>query len=242
MSFPDLFSGHAKLYAAARPTYPDRVIAELAALAPGRAQAWDCGTGNGQAARLLADQFEAVYATDASADQIAQAVPHERISFAVEPAEECSLPDASCDLILAAQCIHWFDLERFTAQVRRALRQGGIVAALGYDWPYVDPEVDALLASDFLRPLDPCWAPGNRLIMDGYRSIDLPGEEVRLSPAAIHLAWTGEQFADLIRSWSATRKLGEDALTGAFERLAALWPADQRRHVVMPLISRVGRL
>ena len=38
-AFTDLFSGHAKLYAAARPTNPDVVIDELAALAPGRALA-----------------------------------------------------------------------------------------------------------------------------------------------------------------------------------------------------------
>ncbi|WP_114228098.1 MULTISPECIES: class I SAM-dependent methyltransferase [Sphingomonas] len=242
MSFPDLFSGHAKLYAAARPTYPERTIAELAALAPGRGLAWDCGTGNGQAARLLAGHFASVVATDASAEQIAQAEPHDRVRFAVEAAEDCSLPDASCDLALAAQCIHWFDLDRFYAQVRRVLKPGGIVAALGYGWSFVDPEVDALVARNFLAPLDSYWAAGNRLIMEGYRTIPFPGEEVRLSPAAIHLAWTGRQFAGLIRSWSATQKLGEAALADAFAKLAALWPDDQQRHVVMPLVSRVARL
>lgn len=242
MSFPDLFSGHAKLYAAARPTYPERTIADLAELAPGRQCAWDCGTGNGQAAWLLADHFDSVVATDASAEQIAQASPHERVRFAAEAAEDCSLADASCDLVLAAQCIHWFDLDRFFTQVRRVLRPGGVLAALGYGWSFVDPEVDELVARSFLKPLEPYWAPGNRLIMDAYRTIPFPGEEVRLSPAAIHLAWTGRQYADLIRSWSATQKLGEAALSGAFADLERLWPADQQRHVVMPIVSRVARL
>lgn len=132
MSFIDLFSGHAQLYAAARPTYPDQLIAEIAALAPAREQAWDAGTGNGQSARLLARHFAAVHASDPSAAQIAAAEPGERVTFAVEPAEQCSLPDRSCDLILAAQAAHWFDPARFGAEVRRVLRPGGIVAAIGY--------------------------------------------------------------------------------------------------------------
>src|SRR5438067_13324255 len=118
-SFPDLFSGHAALYARARPTYPESLIAEVAALAPGNKLAWDAGTGNGQAARLLARHFQRVHASDASAEQIAVAEPHPQINFAVEPAERCSLPDASCDLVLAAQALHWFDRDLFYAEVRR---------------------------------------------------------------------------------------------------------------------------
>src|SRR4051794_33313990 len=95
-SFPDLFSGHAPLYARARPSYPEGLIAELATLAPGRRLAWDGGTGNGQAARLLARHFQRIHATDASTQQLAEAEPHPQIVFAAEAAERCSLPDASC--------------------------------------------------------------------------------------------------------------------------------------------------
>src|SRR4051794_24102231 len=126
-SFPDLFSGHAALYARARPTYPDNLIAELAELARGSALAWDVGTGNGQAARLLARHFDRVHATDASPQQIAEAEPHPQIEFSAEPAERCSLPNGVCNLVLAAQALHWFDLESFYAEAQRVLRPGGLL-------------------------------------------------------------------------------------------------------------------
>lgn len=52
--FAHLFSGHASTYAAYRPTYPAALYEWLTAIAPGRAQCWDVGTGNGQVALALA--------------------------------------------------------------------------------------------------------------------------------------------------------------------------------------------
>ena len=242
MTFTDLFSGHAELYAAARPTYPEGLIANLAALASGRAQAWDAGTGNGQSARLLARHFDAVHATDPSVAQIAAAAPAERVTFAVEPAEACSLSDHSCDIVLAAQAAHWFDPVRFGAEVRRLLRPGGIVAAIGYGWWYVDPQVDRIIGERLLKKVEPHWLPGNWLLIDGYRALALPGKEVRLTPAAIHLSWERAQVEAYVRSWSAVQKLGEGITDDAFAELRAVWPDDQRRHVTMPIVSRVHRL
>ena len=242
MSFTDLFSGHAPLYVASRPTYPDRLIAELAALAPGREQAWDVGTGNGQSALLLADHFRHVHASDASAAQIAQAVSHAQVTYLVEPAEQSSLAEASCDLVLAAQAAHWFDPDRFGAEVRRVLKPGGIVAAIGYGWWYVDPEVDAIVGEHLLKPVEPHWLPGNWLLIDGYRALQLPGEEVRLTPAAIHLAWERRQVEAYVLSWSVVQKLGTDVTEEAFALLRAVWPDGQKRHVTMPIVSRVHRL
>ena len=66
-AFPDHFSGVAGAYAGLRPRYPDRLFAWLAEFVDRRELAWDCGTGNGQAAVALADYFERVIGTDASA-------------------------------------------------------------------------------------------------------------------------------------------------------------------------------
>src|SRR5256885_9835685 len=92
-------------YAATRPTYPDALFARLAALAPGTSRAWDCATGNGQAAIGLARWFDRVDATDASADQIANAMTHERIRYAVAPSEASGLADSSIDLVCVAQAL-----------------------------------------------------------------------------------------------------------------------------------------
>src|SRR5690606_4114436 len=69
-TFEDHFSQIAASYAQYRPQYPPTLYAYLAQNAPGRALAWDCATGNGQAALGLAAYFDQVIATDASAEQI----------------------------------------------------------------------------------------------------------------------------------------------------------------------------
>src|SRR5690606_37365985 len=71
--FADHFSGHAALYAARRPRYPDTLFGWLAAQSPARERAWDAGCGSGQAALGLAAHFDQVIASDPSAEQIAEA-------------------------------------------------------------------------------------------------------------------------------------------------------------------------
>jgi hypothetical protein len=97
--FEDHFSDFADCYARHRPRYPEGLFAYLAGIAPGRTLAWDCATGNGQAAVALAGRFERVHATDASRAQIDRAEPHDRVVYRVEAAEEVSLRSGSVDLI-----------------------------------------------------------------------------------------------------------------------------------------------
>src|SRR4051812_48058251 len=109
MTFKDHFSGHADRYGAYRPTYPAAIFEYLSSLCPSRDLAWDCATGNGQAAHALAPCFRAVVATDASREQIGQARPHDRITYAVAPAGRTAIPYASVDLVTVAQALHWLD-------------------------------------------------------------------------------------------------------------------------------------
>src|ERR1043166_7452409 len=156
--FQDHFSGHAADYRAFRPTYPPELFAFLAALAPARELAWDCGTGSGQAAVPLAAHFARVFATDASAEQLANAERHPKVEYVVAPAEKCPLPDASADLVPVAPALHWFDHDRFYAEVRRVAKPGALFAATCYYKPSVNSEVDPVLRrwEDFIRPY---WTP-----------------------------------------------------------------------------------
>ncbi len=45
-------------------------------------------------------------------------------------AEELPLPDASVDAVLAAQAMHWFDMDRALPEIARVLRPGGVLAGL----------------------------------------------------------------------------------------------------------------
>jgi ubiquinone/menaquinone biosynthesis C-methylase UbiE len=242
--FIDRFSDRASLYRQARPTYPERLFETLASLAPGRDLAWDCGAGSGQAAVSLAHHFARVHASEPSRQQLAEAEQARGITYHCERAEDVAVPDQSVDLAVAAQALHWFDLDLYYAQVRRVLKPGGIVAAIGYDWMYVDEPVDAVVSDRFMPRLAPYWAPQNALLWAGYRSIPFPGEEVRLGAFAIHLDWKFEQVRNYILSWSAARAVqvaaGFTALDDVLDALEPLW--GERRHVTMPLFVRAARL
>ncbi|NNJ12001.1 methyltransferase domain-containing protein [Chloroflexales bacterium ZM16-3] len=189
MPFHDHFSGHAGPYAQARPTYPDALIRFVAAAAPGRACAWDCATGSGQAAVALAAHFDLVRATDASAAQIAQATPHPRVQYAVQPAERVDFPDASVDALTVAQALHWFDIPTFFAEARRVLRPGGLFCAWGYSWSHVTPAIDVIVRTHILAMIQDAWAPQNALLWDGYRAIALPFAPV--TPPPWRSRWPG---------------------------------------------------
>jgi SAM-dependent methyltransferase len=130
--FKDHFSLGSDRYAAFRPTYPAALADWLAGLCASTDAAWDVGCGTGQLSVLLARRFGCVFATDASAEQVAMAQPAAGVEYSVAPAERSGLADASVDLVVAAQAAHWFDLPEFYAEVRRVARPGAVVALVCY--------------------------------------------------------------------------------------------------------------
>ena len=90
-------------YATYRPTYPPELLEYLGGLPQQRLVAWDCGCGSGQLSVPLAQHFKQVIATDASPEQVAKAQSHERIRYAVVPAEASGIAADSVDLVVAAQ-------------------------------------------------------------------------------------------------------------------------------------------
>jgi ubiquinone/menaquinone biosynthesis C-methylase UbiE len=160
-SFEDHFSKQSQTYAQYRPQYPEEIYAYLASVAPGALLAWDCGTGNGQAALGLAKYFDRVFATDASAEQIARAYPHPRVDYHVEPAEHISLGDSTVDLVTVAVAIHWFNFDEFYREVKRVLKPGGILAVWTYNFPVISPEMDALVRRYYYETLKGFWPSGS---------------------------------------------------------------------------------
>ena len=128
----DNFSSHSKAYAQFRPHYPKELFDHLLTFVNSKNTAWDCGTGNGQVAGVLADYFTEVYATDISQQQLNEAVRKNNIHYSVQPAEGTGFTDHRFDLITVAQAIHWFRFDPFYAEAKRTLQPGGLLAVIGY--------------------------------------------------------------------------------------------------------------
>lgn len=244
--FKDHFSGHADAYSRFRPGYPKPLFDYLAARAPGLALAWDCATGNGQAARQLAVRFERVIATDASAAQIAAAGSGERIEFRCAPAEASGLDASSVDLITVAQALHWFDFEAFYTEARRVLKPGGVVAAWCYSLFRTTPALDRIVTRFYQDEVGPYWPAERRWIDERYATVPFPFAELPAPQFAMRMEWSLERLLGYMNTWSAVRRYQEDRglnpLDALRPELERAWPRNHAHAAVTWVLHlRVGR-
>jgi SAM-dependent methyltransferase len=242
-NFPDHFSGHASDYAAYRPQYPEALYRFLSDNCQQHQLAWDCATGNGQAALSLAGYFEHVVATDASAEQIVAAAAHPKLSYFVAPAESSGIAAASVDLVTVAQALHWFDTEAFFAEVTRTVKPGGLLAAWSYEKSSVDADIDPILDAIF-DEVEDYWPPERDIVMNRYRDIEFPWPEVEVPPISMIEDWTVEQMLGYCRTWSAAKRYhvdrGVDPVAAHESELRHAW-GEARSAVSWPLAIRVVR-
>ena len=168
--FKDLFSNDSKGYASSRPKYPRSLFDFLVGLVRHRNLAWDCATGNGQAAVVLSEYFEHVIASDASKEQIENAEPRNNIRYEVFPAERTNIDDSRVDLITIAQALHWFNLDDFYKEAKRVLRKdandrrGGVIGAWAYGLHSVSREIDKITQFLYEDVLGSYWPKETKLL------------------------------------------------------------------------------
>jgi ubiquinone/menaquinone biosynthesis C-methylase UbiE len=218
----------------------------LASLAPSTELAWDCGTGNGQAALALAERFQQVIATDASAAQIGSAFPHERIEYRVEPSEKTSIPSNSVDLITVGTAVHWFDFEPFYAEVRRVAKPGGILAVWTYAFPVITPEVDRWLEDFYFNTLDGFWPERIHYLEEHYKTLPFPFEEIQPPEFVMEASWNSDHLIGFLASWSAVRELvktqGEAAFDNQAQKMEQAWGKKGPKKIRWPLHFRIGKI
>ncbi|MBL7496011.1 methyltransferase domain-containing protein [Frankia sp. CNm7] len=170
-------------YDAARPTYPDRLFADLERLA-GRpvagADVVEVGAGTGIATRRLLDLGARVVPVDLGAAMLTRL--RERtpgIPAVLGDAEALPLRSGVADLVCFAQAWHWVRVPVAAAEVARVLRPGGSLAVW---WNDVDAEDERWWRrqQERLEAMSP-----------GYR------REYRTRPYAEELRWTGH-FAEVL--------------------------------------------
>lgn len=250
MAFPeptrDLFSKQSAEYAKYRPRYPKALFEFLASLTPEHHRAWDCATGNGQAAVDLAEYFDEVIATDSSEAQIRNAVSHPKVRYSVSAAEKTSIETKSVDLVTVAQAAHWFHHDLFNAEAKRVLKPGGVVAL----WCYghnrkVEPVLEAVYKK-YADLVNPYWASEIHYIWEEYKTIPFPFEEIKAPSMTMETDWNLEVFKGYLWSWSATQKYvkekGENPLGLLEQELQSAWgPPESLHRMIWNIYFRVGR-
>ncbi len=125
------FTQRAEPYDRGRPGYPEELYTWYRERFTLKAESVvaDVGAGTGLHTEGLADIAGKVWAVEPNDRMRGQAEERFRGSATVHlfsgSAEDTGLPDASVDLVTAAQAFHWFDPAAFAREVERVLRRPG---------------------------------------------------------------------------------------------------------------------
>jgi len=244
VSFKDHFSKQAADYAKFRPRYPQKLFDYLGSIAPSRQFAWDCGTGNGQAAVGLASVFDRVIATDASEKQIANAQSRKLVDYRVASAENSGIESETLDLIMVAQALHWFDLGRFYAEARRVLKPDGILGASAYNLLRVEQVIDEVVNRYYYEVVGPFW-PSERKLVEQFADLSVPFREIGPPKFEMTAQWNLDHLLGYLQTWSSTQRFiaakGTDPLEQIIDELRTAWgDSQQTRNVIWPLVLRIG--
>jgi SAM-dependent methyltransferase len=245
--FLDYFSSRSDDYERFRPRYPTALFETLAAESPARSRAWDVACGSGQATAALAVHFEKVTGSDASSEQISQALPAGNIEYRVARAEAIGAQAESIDLVTVAQALHWLDQDRFFAEVDRVLKPQGLLAAWGYRRVFSEsPQLDELLDDFEERQVGAYW-PAERAILDGaYHGVSFPYPRLPMPDFKLWATWTLDEFLGYLSTWSSVRRyeasVGRNPVDEARDAFLEVWgEAERPMHFEGPMPLYVGR-
>ena len=175
-------------------------------------------------------------ATDASEKQIAKAEPHERVEYRVASAENSRIEPATVDLIMVAQALHWFDLERFYAEARRVLKSDGVLAASAYNLLHIDPEIDEVANRYYYEVVGPFW-PQERKLVEQFDNLPFPFHEIDPPKFEMTAQWNLDHLVGYLRTWSSTQRFiaakGSDPLKQIMAELRAAWGTPEQTRNVM---------
>ncbi|MFO1519136.1 MAG: class I SAM-dependent methyltransferase [bacterium] len=243
----DHFSKQAADYAKYRPLYPGSLFQFLSGLVLDHAKAWDCATGSGQAARMLAGYFQEVIATDLSQAQIEHAQAHPGVTYRVATGEKSGIENSSVDLTTVAQAFHWLDFDRFYAELRRVSVPKGVIALWCYGLHEISPEVDAVARRYYAEIIDSYWPSEVKWVRQEYRTIPFPFEEIAAPDFYMEQDWSLENVVGNFFSWSSTQRYlsahGKNPIEIILPDLQKAWGEPSlRKKARWKIHLRVGRL
>jgi ubiquinone/menaquinone biosynthesis C-methylase UbiE len=243
----DLFSQQASLYAKYRPGYPEDLIEYIISNTNSRETAWDCATGNGQAASLLTPYFKKIFATDISAKQIDEAVQDPAISYSLGNEEKTSFPDNAFDLIAVAQAYHWFNFDGFFREAVRVGKPGATVAV----WCYgllqaADESLNKMIRNFYSEKMGKYWDAERKYVDEEYKTIPFNFSDSVSKDFHEDVQWTLDDLTGYFNTWSSLQHFikanNYNAATEFGKELKLVWNDDSKKEFSFPLFLRLGKI
>jgi SAM-dependent methyltransferase len=172
-------------------------------------------------------------------------MPSDNITYKVATAEDMPFDAQVFDLVAVAQAVHWFDFDRFYAEVRRVLKPDGIIAVMGYGLFSTNPGSDKILRDFYDKIVGPYWDAERRYLDENYTTIPFPFDEIDAPEFVNRFQWSFDQLTGYLETWSATQHYKVAKKSNPVdlirESLRETWE-NSNKEVVFPLLLRVGRL
>jgi len=241
----DNFSKQADIYAKYRPHYPRELFDFILQQIEKKQNAWDCATGNGQSAKVLATYFENVFATDISQKQIDKAIRTENIHYSIQPAEKTNFSENTFDLITVAQALHWFATDKFYREASRVARPGSLFAAWSYSLLNINPLIDRHIRAFYTKVIGPYWDAERKYVDEEYKTILFPFPEITAPKFNMEYYWTIEELEGYLNTWSAVQKfIAANNYNPVDELMQTIKPfaGHEKLKIEFPLHIRMGRV
>lgn len=241
----DNFSTQAMHYAKCRPEYPQDLFEFIISNIDAKHIAWDCATGNGQAATKLAAYFEKVEATDISQSQLDHAIAIDNIRYSTQPAEKTDFPENYFDLITVAQALHWFNFDEFYAEAKRVIKPQGWIAVWTYALFRISPEIDNVIDEYHFNTMKEYWDPERAYVDNHYSDIPFPVVEIPCPRFEMTYTWAIQDLENYLKTWSSYTKYMsvnmESPLPQLLQHLDPLW-GEEKMTVRFPVYLRMGEI
>lgn len=243
----DLFSQQARDYSKYRPHYPQDLFDYILSFVKKHENAWDCATGNGQAASILADHFEKVYASDISQRQLDNGIKKPNIWYIKSPAEGTPFEENFFDLITVAQAYHWLKWKAFREEAMRVGKEGCVISVWAYNHFQIDDAALTTLYHDYNRNvLTPYWDPERVYVDDNYKNVEFDYEELPTKTFESKMMWDRDDFIGYLSTFSAVRRhidaKGFSPVDLIANEISSLWPNNEKREIRFPITLRIGRI
>lgn len=208
-----VFGEVAHAYHRGRPSYPREAAAWMTSEEP--LTVLELGAGTGKLTEQLVALGHDVHATDpdeSMLEVLAAQLPDVRVSQGT--AEEVPGPDSVYDVVVGAQCFHWFDHGRALPEIARVLKPGGRVAMT---WNERDERIPWVRRLG--RILDSPYGPDPVApLRDSLKFIMLEERTFKHWQVVDR-----ESIQDLVLSRSAVATLDEEARRAKLAELLALY-------------------
>ncbi|WP_158854499.1 class I SAM-dependent methyltransferase [Saccharothrix deserti] len=244
------FGAAAAAYAEHRPDYAPAAVRWALEFAPGL-RVLDLGAGTGKLTATLVALGADVVAVEPDAamlTELRRALP--AVRALPGSAEAIPLPDASVDVVMAGNALHWFDMDVAGPEMARVLAPGGVLAGL---WNVLDDRVDWVAG---LERVSGSAAIGPRDTLSSWRAatagMHLPNTDLVArfgSPEQAEFPHGQRRTADSLVATLATRagmlvmpERDREAALGGIRAFLAGRPETGRGEFTLPMLTGVLRV